>query len=436
MERSVTAAVAAVLLSAAAGGAAAGEWAEETSVFSNTSAVLAVDVVDGSHEYAVGMMDTGSSVGVVLQSSGSGSWSQVFQQNDTLIACVAFTDATTGFIGGLSMSGFNIQPFIKKTTSGGSSWTDTTIPGGWGDLVTDIAFAPGGDGFALLGSGVLLRSTDGGDSWSEVSLPVDGPAWNAVTFVDADTGWIVGAVAGEEEGDDDTWKDDGRGPPSQGTVLRTTDGGASWTAVTEGLAVDLQDAVLLTASRGIVVGYDEGGAVAYTTEDGGETLEPASLPTDGEGRGVDFLHGVSAPCGNQIWAVGAICTTTSCETGLTAILFSEDGGRSWSLDPWPQAFAESQWDLWQYHTLMDVDFAGPDRGIAGGTELSVLGYTGSGMECTPPEQDPLGDDDGGPAACDCEDDSETARRGTATSAALALAGLAALGLRLRQRRLP
>ncbi|MBI5256719.1 MAG: PKD domain-containing protein [Burkholderiales bacterium] len=59
----------------------------------------------------------------------------------------------------------------------------------------------------------LLRSVDGGLTWQAVVLPAGLPTLNAVHFVDARIGWIVG---------------------DRGLVLRTDDGGTTWVAQDSG----------------------------------------------------------------------------------------------------------------------------------------------------------------------------------------------------------
>ena len=61
-------------------------------------------------------------------------------------------------------------------------------------------------------AGTILRTTDGGATWT---LQTSGTtnALNAVSFVDAKTGTAVGV---------------------RGTIVRTTDGGATWTPQTSG----------------------------------------------------------------------------------------------------------------------------------------------------------------------------------------------------------
>jgi len=397
------------LLSLIPPAAAEAAWDEQTSILSNTSYVMRLSAVDETHAFAAGSMDlSGSQYGVVLSTTDGSTWTQVYQGSNTLIGGVWFDAASTGYIGGLSIDGstFQMSPFIQRTSDGGASFAPCDVPtsGAYFDdaMVIDIAFTPDGTGWAAVANGALWRSSDGGGSWTESSIPFEG-SLSSLHFLDDDHGWLVGDAGG------------GEGPPS-GVLLRTTDGGGSWLASTTEIEAELSAAHFFDAAHGIVVGAERDEGRIYTTADGGATLQQASLPIDVEGRAPNLISDVTAPCANQAWAVGAIYTDASGETGISAILFSEDGGLTWSLDPWPQEIAESVWDLWQYHALMAVALAGPDRGWAGGSELSVLGYQGEGMECIPPEDAPfLGGGEEGEGGCECD-----ARGARAHPGALAL----------------
>ena len=125
-------------------------------------------------------------------------------------------------------------------------------------IVTDIGQA--GDTLIAVGErGHILRSTDG-KRWSQVESPVS-VMLNRVTFVNDQIGWIGGHDA---------------------TILKTIDGGQSWTLLN--YQPELEQAVydlhFFDADNGLAVGaYD----LFWRTEDGGASWSPVDSPV-GQGE--------------------------------------------------------------------------------------------------------------------------------------------------------
>src|SRR5262249_42734877 len=130
--------------------------------------------------------------------------------------------------------------------------------------------------------GVILRTTDGGATWTEqlnISLDFDGfsldPQLFGVSFTDANTGTVVG---------------------SNGTILRTTDGGITWRAQSSGTTYNLLGVSFTDADNGTVVGWGykhipgltfPNGTILRTT-DGGTTWTEQSKGTTNSLYGVSF----------------------------------------------------------------------------------------------------------------------------------------------------
>src|SRR6516164_5572664 len=102
---------------------------------------------------------------------------------------------------------------------------------------------------AVGGGGIILRTEDGGVTWS---LRASGTTrtLRAISFGDANTGFAVGAA---------------------GTILRTDDGGETWGAQTTGSSNLLNGVSFVNPSVGTAVG--ERGTI-LRTEDGGATWTP------------------------------------------------------------------------------------------------------------------------------------------------------------------
>src|SRR5262249_44571104 len=101
----------------------------------------------------------------------------------------------------------------------------------------------------------MVRTTDGGATWSS---PINSQAGflHAVSFADANTGIVTGTTSGSP-----------LQPPEQ-IFLRTTDGGATWTSQNSGVASALSGVSFADTSTGMAVGSV--GALLRTT-DGGAT---------------------------------------------------------------------------------------------------------------------------------------------------------------------
>jgi len=145
--------------------------------------------------------------------------------------------------------------------------------------------------------GVVLTTRDGGAVWKTQKMAKIGIP-NAVTFVNAKDGWVVGGTA------------------SRGTILATTDGGATWVEQhPDAPGCTLADVAFADADHGWVVGVHEGGAAPlFVTTDGGATWTKRHAP--GEGGGLMSVFFVNAKQGWVADAGSDIYATT-------------DGGFSW-----------------------------------------------------------------------------------------------------------
>src|SRR5262249_38400098 len=132
-------------------------------------------------------------------------WQNPLPQGNTLFAAAAPCSNTVVAVGEVGT--------ILRTTDGGATWTPQSS--GTTRFLRGVSFADANTGWAVGDGGTILRSSDGGVTWTPQS---SGRIENlrAVSFVDANTGTAVG---GEPT----------RPPaPPTGIILRTTDGGATW----------------------------------------------------------------------------------------------------------------------------------------------------------------------------------------------------------------
>jgi hypothetical protein len=142
--------------------------------------------------------------GHILVSGDGKEWQQVPAPADVMLTRVRFRDEKTGFALGHDAT-------ILRTTDGGDTWSVAHFDATRRPLY-DIAFVDEQTLFAVGGYGTFLDSTDGGASWTPRDFDVAalGQHFNAV--VRLGDGSLL--VAGEK-----------------GLLMRSTDQGATWTLI-------------------------------------------------------------------------------------------------------------------------------------------------------------------------------------------------------------
>jgi photosystem II stability/assembly factor-like uncharacterized protein len=206
---------------------------------------------------------------------------------------------------------------LLGTTNGGQSWQQV---GQAGQPLTTIDFINPTTGWAVRG-GIgfhppkLLKTEDGGGSWTEVTHPASRFGL-AVCFVDEEHGWLTG---------DDQ-------------VFRTVDGGQSWISVlsTPGIVPD----DLKCVSPEVVWAKGFGGLGAFqvdyelyrTANDGADWVPLLSNSAHERLPGPPGPEGEPGPLavadGNTAYFI-AVCPPCQGDTGTADVVVTSDGGASW-----------------------------------------------------------------------------------------------------------
>ncbi len=310
------------------------------------------------------------------------------------------------------------QDKVLVTVDGGASWTTRPLP-----LTQPAAVAPIDARTAwVVGSGFILKTTDGGQNWIEqyrsgVARFTDAHAVDADTvWVEADGGLVFRSVDGGS-----TWEQRApAGPVSPvsasvawsnvGAVVRTLDGGATW------IAKSIPYANSLAVANASTV-WVAGKALARTADGGASwsMLRPfwfgpwgiAAAGTDtlwavqgfgsGSGSQIAVTHDVGGTWirttrkGSDLWKVVAADAATAwacCDGGLLA---TADGGASWATLiglPWEYSTAyglaaSSRSVLWTAGRTGDRDGA-VYRSTDGGVSWKQVLY----VKAEPPVGDP------------------------------------------------
>ncbi len=199
---------------------------------------------------------------------------------------IATLDSNTA-VSIMSFDGEQEGPIIMRTTSGGRSWHQPVLPPSSGTSYLErIVLHKSGLGFAVGDFGYILKTTDGGVSWVELSrrLPRANYGINN-TFVDSLTGTIVSAY---------------------GEIHRTTNAGQTWIRQTRDTTIRWFNAVHFVDSNfGVTVGSE--GEIFRTTNSGSDWVRQTS-PTSYWLTAIDFIN---QRVGNIAGGEGTFLRTTN-----------------------------------------------------------------------------------------------------------------------------
>jgi len=294
----------------------------------------------------------------------SAGWQLIQSGVEENLFSVHFANSTHGFIGGALTR-------CLKSTNGGINWSPVAVPsyadfqsvwatssndaylGGWDSIysthnggttwagsythtmnyaINDLQFLSPDDGFGFLSWTLFVKTTDGGNSWSE---PTGGfTAWDFFSgyMLDQNTGWAVGDC---------------------GVIAKTTDGGENWTPYEWNGWIDHTCVPLwgvhATSELNAWAVADSG--IAFRTTDGGITWSRNIIAGD-EDRLTD-VYFINANLGYIVGFNGKIFKTT-------------DGGDSWIQEPQLTSF-----------NLNSVFFISDKLGWVVGDNGTILRYEGT-----------------------------------------------------------
>jgi len=264
----------------------------------NTSALNDVFFVNENNGCAIG----GNKI--IQTTDGGDNWfdKSISVSDVGRLNAMYFVNADVGWIGGTRSKSMGDEGIVMKTTNGGESWELQQVLGdiSW---LHDVSFSDENNGTVVGGTyyggtvsgGTILRTTDGGENWTRQTSPYayyEG-GLSSVVF-NQNIGMAVG------------W---------YGRIIKTTNGGQNWYRKDVGRKFHLNDVCLVDENVGVAVGQDEnmnGGLILRTTN-GGDTW------TNIINGGVPALSHAYFADSDIGWVTG----------GCGWILKTTDGGMSW-----------------------------------------------------------------------------------------------------------
>ncbi len=218
--------------------------------------------------------------------------SLTFQEETSIF----FTTVDTGY----ASIGNGLAGEVLKTTDGGVSWTGITIP--LTECCSSVIFTDNKTGYLIGYLGSIMKTTDAGNSWiiqNESSTNLTMNDLTSVCFIDNNTGFIVGG----------------------GDILKTTNGGNNWTVISQA-NYSLSSVYFTDTLHGCAVGgidmYPASGIIK--TSDGGNNWNQESSSFTST-----YLNSIKFINSNVAYIV---CGNTGTYSGM--ILKSTDSGNSWS----------------------------------------------------------------------------------------------------------
>ncbi|MBS1581665.1 MAG: T9SS type A sorting domain-containing protein [Bacteroidetes bacterium] len=255
-------------------------------------------------------------------------WEQLNAPSDTRFDDLFFINAQRGWCAGGGTG------WVLRTSDGGDSWQVVLADPSPGAYLRSIEFATVDLGFCGSLTGSLWRTGNGGDSWEDIhaALPQPVPGICGLSAPTPDVIYGTGVFHG----------------PAY--VIKSTDGGGTWQHIDlSAHAWNLVDVLFLNADTGFVGGgaiTETQGASIFRTEDGGQTWTEVFTT----GSGYEWIWKLQTPDGQHLYA--------SIEDGTNTrpmrYARSADGGATWALDTIAPA-----------GRLQGIGFLDPQHGWAG-----------------------------------------------------------------------
>jgi photosystem II stability/assembly factor-like uncharacterized protein len=287
-----------------------------------------------------------------------------------LLCVLAATCTLPAFAAGWAVGGSGL---VIRSDDGGQTFTPsspatTTLNG--------VYFLDELEGWAVGNSGIAIHTTDGGDHWTQTTP--GSLALNSVYFADANHGWMVG---------------------DSGKILRTTNGGASWTTSTPTSAalysVFAFDSQLAWAvGKGVVLRTTNGGANWTSAAPTTQTLRGVFFVNDLLGFAVGtngavlkstnagYSWAVTTATPSDLYSVFFVNATTGWAVGEAgAILSTTDGGANWDTQRAGSVilrsvyFIDDQngWAVGQSGTVVETSDGGAEWNISHPASVSLNG---------------------------------------------------------------
>ncbi|MFZ4740153.1 MAG: YCF48-related protein [Bacteroidales bacterium] len=164
-----------------------------------------------------------------------------------------------------------------------SSFNKNTITSMPNTSLYSVYFTDVNTGYAVGNSGKIVKTTNAGNAWTALTSGTAQVLWS-VYFTDASTGYAVG---------------------NSGTIIKTTNAGSTWTALTSGVNISLYSIYFTDANTGYAVGNS--GTIIKTTNAGSTWF----ALTSGTTNPLNSVYFTDANTGYAVGNYGTIVKTNN-----------------------------------------------------------------------------------------------------------------------------
>ncbi len=216
-------------------------------------------------------------------------WTPVVTTETSNFSRVLFINDTVGFA---ASSGGT----VIKTVDGGQTWSEPVSL--FMDALYDISYAAGSNVLYAVGkSGFMAKSYDLGETWERVNKSVYDEDFRVCNFFDEDLGFVAGGATSDS-----------------GHVLKTEDGGDTWTKIDYNMGTRVYGLAMPTKDTWYVARHKTN-LIAKTT-DGGQTFVEQTTPLLSDTKYFYDIEFINENFGYAVRSNGEIIKTT-------------DGGENW-----------------------------------------------------------------------------------------------------------
>ncbi len=306
------------------------EWINQNQTMGDGNDLVGVAAVDDQNAVAVGIENTSGSQKPIIYwtKNGGDAWQTTALPGQFAFALtVTMPDQMNVWAAGLG---------IFKSSNGGQGFEAVQVAGMGMFAMMNQIYAPSSNYIYGVAESKVYFTPNAGLGWDSTDTGID-PSLICLHFINNTTGWVAGGTQEEVVEQDPYSGQDtviGYNVLNDGVIMKTTDGGHSFTPVQVGTPYYYTQITFIDENIGLAVAStnEEPSTVLRRTTDGGQSWTNVSLPTHERGPVVALTKPVMV--NPVVGYVGGSVGQTPVSMGNSAVILkTTDGGSTWKFVP-------------------------------------------------------------------------------------------------------